>query len=376
MNIAFDAKRAFHNFRGLGNYSRDLIRMLQEHKVGHLYLFNPQKRKFLGVKIDENTTEITPQSFFWRSFKSLWRSVKITDIAKKLPIDIYHGLSGEIPKGIAQHLPTVVTIHDLIFMRYPQWYSYFDRKIHYKKFLYAAQNAQHIIAISEQTKRDIITYLGVPEEKITVVYQGCHKAFKQIYTKDEKVSIRQKYRLTERFVLNVGAIESRKNALEIVKAIEPLEDISLVLVGKPTQYYEEIKRHCEAHNLSERVQLLSGVSMEDLAIIYQLATVFCYPSVFEGFGIPIIEALFSKTPVITSKGSCFPEAGGAHSIYVNLDRAATEIREAIVKITTDEALRTTMITEGYHYAQRFTDEAVFQELMKVYEQVSGVRARL
>ena len=113
--------------------------------------------------------------------------------------------------------------------------------------------------------------------------------------------------------------------------------------------------------------------MEELAIIYQLATVFCYPSVFEGFGIPIIEALFSKTPVITSKGSCFPEAGGAYSIYVNLDRAATEIREAIVKITTDEALRTTMITEGYHYAQRFTDEAVFQELMKVYDQVSGIR---
>ena len=258
-------------------------------------------------------------------------------------------------------------------MRYPQWYSYFDRKIHYKKFLYAAQNAQHIIAISEQTKRDIITYLGVPEEKITVVYQGCHKAFKNTYTSTEKTAIRQKYQLPERFVLNVGAIESRKNALEIVKAIEPLEDISLVLVGKPTQYYEEIKAYCELHNLSERVQLLSGVSMEELAIIYQLATVLCYPSVFEGFGIPIIEALFSKTPVITSKGSCFPEAGGAHSIYVNLDRAATEIREAIVKITTDEALRTTMITEGYHYAQRFTDEAVFQELMKVYNQVLGVR---
>ena len=373
MNIAFDAKRAFHNTRGLGNYSRDLIRILQEHKVGHLYLFNPQKREFQGVVIDEHTTEITPQSFFWRKLKSLWRSVKITDIAKQLPIDIYHGLSGEIPKGIYKHIPTVVTIHDLIFMRYPELYSFFDRKIHYRKFLYAAQHSEHIIAISEQTKQDIISYLGISEEKITVVYQGCHQAFKKIYTETQKETIRKKYHLPEKFVLNVGAIEPRKNALEIVKAIEPLEDMSLVLVGKPTQYYEEIKRYCESHNLSERVQLLSGVSMEELAIIYQLATVFCYPSVFEGFGIPIIEALFSKTPVITSKGSCFPEAGGAHSIYVNLDRAATEIREAIVKITTDEALRNEMITEGYHYAQRFTDEAVFQELMKVYNQVSGIR---
>ena len=373
MNIAFDAKRAFHNTRGLGNYSRDLIRILQEHKVGKLFLFHPKPAKTQRLTLDAQTTEITPQSFFWKKLKSLWRSLKITDIARQLPIDIYHGLSGEIPRNIYKHVPTVVTIHDLIFMRYPQWYSYFDRKIHYKKFLYAAQNAQHIIAISEQTKRDIITYLGVPEEKITVVYQGCHKAFKNTYTSTEKAAIHQKYRLPDRFVLNVGAIESRKNGREIVKAIEPLEDMSLVLVGKPTQYYEEIKRYCELHNLSERVQLLSGVSMEELAIIYQLATVFCYPSVFEGFGIPIIEALFSKTPVITSKGSCFPEAGGAYSIYVNLDRAATEIREAIVKITTDEALRNQMITEGYHYAQRFTDEAVFQELMKVYDQVLGVR---
>ena len=216
--------------------------------------------------------------------------------------------------------------------------------------------------------------MDVPEEKITVVYQGCHKAFKQTYTEDEKAAIRQKYQLPKRFVLNVGAIESRKNALEIVKAIDPLEDISLVLVGKPTKYYEEIKAYCEEHNLSERVQLLSGVSMEDLAIIYQLATVFCYPSVFEGFGIPIIEALFSKTPVITSKGSCFSEAGGEHSIYVDLDRAAAEIRDAIVNITKDEALRTQMIVKGYHYAQRFTDDAVFQELIKVYNQVTGNRS--
>ena len=112
---------------------------------------------------------------------------------------------------------------------------------------------------------------------------------------------------------------------------------------------------------------LRGVSMQELAMIYQLAEVFCYPSVFEGFGIPIIEALFSKTPVITSQGSCFAEAGGAHSIYINLENAATEIRQAIERIQADEALRTTMVNEGYAYAQHFTDEAVFAHLMKVYE---------
>lgn len=369
MNIAFDAKRAFHNTRGLGNYSRDLIRILQEHKVGRLFLFNPKPAKTQRLTLDAQTTEITPQSFFWKKLKSLWRSVKITDIAKQLPIDIYHGLSGEIPRNIHKHVPTVVTIHDLIFMRYPQLYSYFDRKIHYRKFFYAAQHAQHIIAISEQTKRDIIDYLKVPESKITVVYQGCHQAFKQEYTKAEKAAVRAKYHLPERFVLNVGAIEPRKNALEIVKAIAPLPDLSLVLVGAQTAYYQQIEEYCKAHNLSDRVLALKGVSMQELAMIYQQAEVFCYPSVFEGFGIPIIEALFSRVPVITSQGSCFAEAGGAHSCYISLDNATDEIREAIVRISSDRLLREEMIEKGYTHAQHFTDEAVYQQLMAVYKKI-------
>ena len=369
MNIAFDAKRAFHNTRGLGNYSRDLIRILQEHKVGKLFLFNPKPAKTQRLTLDAQTTEITPQSFFWKKLKSLWRSVKITDIARQLPVDIYHGLSGEIPRNIHKHVPTVVTIHDLIFMRYPQLYSYFDRKIHYRKFFYAAQHSQHIIAISEQTKRDIIHYLKVPESKITVVYQGCHQAFKQTYTEAEKAAVRAKYSLPARFVLNVGAIEPRKNALEIVKAIAPLSDLSLVLVGAQTAYYQQIVAYCKAHNLSHRVLALKGVSMQELAMIYQQAEVFCYPSVFEGFGIPIIEALFSRVPVITSEGSCFAEAGGAHSCYIQLDKAADEIREAIQRISSDRVLREEMIEKGYTHAQRFTDEAVYQQLMAVYKKI-------
>ena len=369
MNIAFDAKRAFHNTRGLGNYSRDLIRILQEHKVGRLFLFNPKPAKTQRLTLDAQTTEITPQSFFWKKLKSLWRSVKITDIARQLPIDIYHGLSGEIPRNIYKHVPTVVTIHDLIFMRYPQLYSYFDRKIHYRKFFYAAQHSQHIIAISEQTKRDIIHYLKVPESKITVVYQGCHQAFKQTYTEAEKAAVRAKYALPARFVLNVGAIEPRKNALEIVKAIAPLSDLSLVLVGAQTAYYQQIEEYCKVHNLSHRVLALKGVSMQELAMIYQQAEVFCYPSVFEGFGIPIIEALFSRVPVITSEGSCFAEAGGAHSCYIRLDKAADEIREAIQRISSDRVLREEMIEKGYAHAQHFTDEAVYQQLMAVYKKI-------
>ncbi len=203
----------------------------------------------------------------------------------------------------------MVTIHDLIFLRYPQWYSFFDRKIHFYKFKKAAIQSNHIIAISEQTKADIIAYLKIPAEKITVVYQGCQDVFKKTYSEAEKTAVRQKFHLPTAFVLNVGTLEKRKNALTIVKAIQNL-DTSLVLIGKETAYTEEIHRYIETNGLQKKVLFLKTYPPTELAIVYQLATVFVYPSIFEGFGIPIIEALFSKTPVITTNSGVFPEAGG------------------------------------------------------------------
>lgn len=368
MKIGFDAKRAFHNNRGLGNYSRDLVRILQEKNATDLLLFNPKKKKDNRISITPKTKVITPKSFFWKKLKSLWRLLIISKLAKKEKLDLYHGLSGEIPLGIARHTKTLVTIHDVIFMRFPHLYSFFDRKIHFWKFRYAARNSHKIIAISEQTKRDIVQFLGVSSEKISVVYQGCHKAFKQKYSEEKKRKIREKYHLPERFVLYVGAIEPRKNALEIVKAIQNL-DISLVLVGKKTAYFEKINAFCAENQLQNRVKVLQNIPMEELAIVYQTASIFCYPSVFEGFGIPIIEALFSKVPVITSKGSCFAEAGGEHSIYINIENASEEIETAILQILTDENKRTEMIEKGYQHAQKFTDEAVYQQLTEVYKSV-------
>lgn len=370
MKIGFDAKRAFHNNRGLGNYSRDLIRILQENTSDELVLFNPKSKKREDVTITEYTKVITPQSFLGKKLKGLWRLMGITKLAKNEHLDLYHGLSGEIPIGISQHIRSIVTIHDLIFVRYPKLYSFFDRKIHFLKFRYAARKSHHIIAISEQTKQDIITFLGVPEQKISVVYQGCHKAFKQSYSEQQKEQICQKYQLPEQFVLSVGAIEPRKNALEIVKAITNL-DISLVLIGKKTKYYDKIQAYCKENQMQDRVIVLENLPMQEIAIIYQMACVFCYPSIFEGFGIPIIEALFSKVPVITSKGSCFPEAAGNHSLYVDLnEQTANQIESHIKTLLSDIPKRNFIIEKGYEYAQNFTDKAVFQNLIKVYQKIS------
>lgn len=371
MKIGFDAKRAFHNNRGLGNYSRDLIRILQERNFGELILFNPKQKQKSNVHLTDKTQVITPKSAIFRFFKGLWRSFIIGKLSYRKKLDIYHGLSGEIPFGVYKKTPTIVTIHDLIFVRYPHLYSFFDRKIHFFKFKYAAQNAHHIIAISEQTKQDIIDFLGISSEKISVVYQGCHHAMKRCYDENKKNEIRKKFGLPQRFVLNVGAIEPRKNALEIVKAIKDL-DISLVLVGNKTTYYEQIVSFCKENQMESRVITLQNISMEELAVVYQMADVFCYPSVFEGFGIPIIEALFSKIPVITSYGSCFSEAAGKYSVYIELDKASQQIKEAILQIQSNPDKRKLMVEEGYKHAQNFTDEAVFQNLTSVYRKIKNV----
>ncbi|MDO4881332.1 MAG: glycosyltransferase family 1 protein [Capnocytophaga sp.] len=369
MKIGFDAKRAFHNFRGLGNYSRDLIRILQERSQNELILFNPKKRNNTSVAFNKYTREVCPTSFLGKKLRGLWRLFSISKLAQREKLDLYHGLSGEIPIGIYKHTTTIVTIHDLIFLRFPSLYSYFDRVIHTKKFQYAAKKSHHIIAISEQTKQDIMHYFQIPSEKISVVYQGCHQAFKKQYSEEEKTKVKQKYNLPNQFILNVGAIEERKNVLEIVKAIKNI-DIPLILVGKKTKYYFLIENFCKTNKMEGKVKVLSGVSMEELAIIYQLSTIFCYPSVFEGFGIPIIEALFSKVPVITSQGSCFQEAGGENSIYINPKvNTAEQIQKNIEKLLKNPFLREEMVEKGYTFVQKFTDDMVFHHLNEVYKRV-------
>ena len=204
-------------------------------------------------------------------------------------------------------------------MRYPQYYQSIDRKIYTYKFRKASENADKIIAISECTKRDIIRYFNIPDDKIEVVYQGCDPVFARPVSKKEKDRVRAAYGLPERFILSVGTIEERKNLLLAVKAVEKLDDVHLVAIGKSTDYAKKVQDYVEAHGLENRVHIIHNLKFGDLPILYLLASLFVYPSRFEGFGIPIVEALSAGVPVIASTGSCLEEAGGEHSIYVDPD---------------------------------------------------------
>jgi len=371
MNISFDAKRAFHNNRGLGVYSRNVIRLLSEYYPENQYfLFNPKTKNNIHFSINKNTKEINPNNFFGKLLPGLWRSSGCVKQITTLGTDIYHGLSQELPAGIEKtNIKTVVTMHDAIFIRYPELYDALYRKIFIRKNKFSCRVADRIIAVSEQTKNDFIEFFNLPAEKIDVVYQGCNNIFREKISEAEKAGVRQKYNLPETFLLNVGAIEKRKNLATIIRAIHQGKiDMPLVACGNKTEYVNEVNALISEYKLENRVFLLHNVDFADLPALYALASVFIYPSVFEGFGIPILESLCMGTPVITSRGSCFEETGGKSSLYVDYDNA-DEMAEAIRKVLSDNDLRQKMIDDGKAHAALFTDEKVARNLMRVYEKI-------
>jgi len=317
MNIGFDAKRAFHNYAGLGNYSRLLIQSLSEQYSDNQYFlftpdFTPHPLHHFAEK--DNCKIVTPKGLSKILPSSLWRSFSMANDINKQKIDVFHGLSGELPVSNLK-MPKVVTIHDLIFMRYPEYYSAFDRKMYEKKFRYACKIADKIITISKQTADDCIQFLNADAKKIEIGYQSCDTIFS---TSVIDSTILKKYDLPEKFILNIGTMEARKNLLNLVKALHFVEeDISLVAIGRRTSYTSVVEKYAKDTHISHRVKLMHNVSFQDFPSIYAAASVFVYPSVFEGFGIPVLEALTVGTPTATSNISSMPEVGGDAVLYFN-----------------------------------------------------------
>jgi glycosyltransferase involved in cell wall biosynthesis len=383
MRIAFDAKRAFQNNTGLGHYSRTLISsLIQDFPQHHYYLAAP-KQTGMYVPPDGNVQMITPVSGIAKAFKSLWRSNWVKSELKQQGIDLYHGLSHEIPVGIGHTgIKAVVTMHDLIFERYPHQYKAVDVAIYRKKFRYACTHADSIIAISQQTKQDLIDYYNTPAEKISVCYQACNPIFSHQHTQAEKDAVKKKYNLPAQFFLYVGTIIERKNLLNICKALQSLGgtiDIPLVVIGGGSEndsYYRSIRTFVKENGLEQKVVFLSEnatakqdeafKSAADFPAIYQSALAMIYPSVFEGFGLPVLEALWSQTPVITSNISCLPETGGDAALYVD-PYSYESIATAMQQVYEDENLRKAMIEKGIAHAQQFTTHTCAAKVVEVYQ---------
>lgn len=367
LRIAFDAKRAFNNGTGLGNYSRFVIRALTQYFPQHEYfLFTPTvKPEFAGFIQESDTIKlITPDSFLGKTFSSFWRSYSIAGICNELKVDVYHGLSNELPVGM-EHFKgkKLVTIHDLIFLRYPDYYNNIDRYIYTRKFRSACQMADMVIAASNQTAADLVSYFGTPPEKIKTIYQNCDPVFEEVVPAERVEEVLKSAGISKPdYLLCVGTVESRKDQLTVLKAFHQaaLPQTVLVFIGRRTAYAEELDQYIQQHGLEATVIFREGVPHADLPALYQRAKAFIYASLFEGFGIPILEALRSRVPVLAANSSSLTEVGGKAALYFEPgDHYA--LADLMNKVM-DADTRDQLIAAGNEQARLFGSERIAAEI--------------
>ncbi len=367
MRIGYDAKRAFNNISGLGNYSRYVIsNVCRFYPENECLLYTPSIADDDLFQEPKTSTIRRPRTNSGSISGSYWRSFQLTQRLKKDAVDIYHGLSNELPYGIHRSsTKSIVTIHDLIFLEHPELYKSIDRFFYKNKVQYAANSASKIIAISEQTKQDIIRFLDIDESRIRIVFQGCSRQFYSRVSEERMHHTRHQFTLPADYMLYVGTIEERKNLLKIVEALyHGKMDIPLVVVGKKTAYFNQVKNFIEKNGITN-IHFLDHVQVSDLPAIYQGSRGFIYPSSYEGFGIPVLEALNSRVPVITSRGGCLEETAGKGGILINPDDGE-EMIHAISQVLEDSALRDRLIREGGAHALKFREEQTIPSLYNVY----------
>ena len=371
--IGYDAKRIVRNGTGLGSYGRTLVNDLSALSEFDLRLYAPDKgmpqlrSQIVGR---DNVSFCYPANAHTSAGKALWRTKGIVKQLVRDEVDIYHGLSGELPKGISESgIRSIVTIHDLIFMRHPEYYNKMDVKIYTRKFQQTLREADRIVAISECTRRDISELGEIDASRIDVIYQSCAPRFNEEPQARKMWQVRDKYELPDRYVLNVGSIEERKNVMLAVKALHHLpDDVSLVIVGRQTPYSDEVHEYVLEHRMHGRVQMLHNVPDDDLPALYRMADCFVYPSRYEGFGIPIIEAISQGLPVVACTGSCLEEAGGPDSLYVGPDDPEA-MAHAISRVLFGAPERQQRIDLSRQYIRRFENSDAARHFADLYQEV-------
>lgn len=332
--IGFDAKRYFENTTGLGNYSRWLVKLLAKSTEHELLLFHSEP------DLEDELKVVGPSNF--RLSKKLWRVRGVVKDLIKNKVDIYHGLSNELPFGIHKSgIRSVVTVHDLIQKRYPENYKFIDRNIYNRKIKYAQKYADVIVVPSTQTKKDLIHYLQTDASKIKVIPLGIPKS----------IEAQQKLH-AQPYILCLSGFSRRKNLVRLVRAFKEsqIKDVDLIIAGKKGDSYNRVKYLCRN---SDNIKLLTDISDQTKADLYSFAEFCVYPSLYEGFGIPVLEAFSYGKTIATSKSSSLTEVGGKAAIYFNPE-SSTSIRSCL---------------ESLHFskAQKAHLEAQIQEQLKQFE---------
>lgn len=349
IKIGYDAKRYYHNKTGLGNYSRTLVKEVKE-----------QRRDIDAVLYD---------------CKSFERTFRLGHKAVADGCQLFHGLSNELPRDInTVGIPSVVTIHDVAWRTFPDMYSVFDRRIYDIKYGWSARNATHLVCISESTKRDVMHFYDIPEQRISVIYQPVQQRFYTLMNAEEAQNICGKtlpYTRERDFIVTVGSINSRKNLLGMVQALEGIpasERPLLVAVGNGRQYRAKVEEYIKKHGLRNYVRIESNIhDAKTLQALYTRARCMIYPSFYEGFGLPVVEASLQRCPVITSNTSSLPEAAGPAAIQIN-PSSISQMTNALRRLLASKDECMERGEKGYEYCkEHFTPNILTQQMTDLYD---------
>lgn len=374
--VGFDAIRALRNTTGLGNYSRGVLRALRDNAPSvELYLFTsrPPRAEFSDLPAELGARVIRPRR--WGALApGLWRTYRAGCCAASYGVDVYHGLSHEIPRDLPRTgVPSVVTFHDLIYRRHPELFPLVDQWSYRWRYDWSARHADAIVAVSTRTRDDLLEDLGIDPERITVIPPPRDPAFSAATTAGDREAARSKYHLPSEFLLTVGTMERRKNHGVLLAAIEQLgrgDALPLVLIGRDGGSESTLRNTIRERGLAGRVHICSDVATADLPALMQSSTLFLYPSMIEGFGMPIVEALSAGIPVVAAGGGHLDDAGGPGTRYVSPDDPAAWAA-AIGDLTHDSTQRALMRKAGQEYARRFDGDRVATQLVGVYDAVTA-----
>ena len=358
--IGMDAKRAFHNNTGLGVYSRSIINILTRFYPSiNLILFNPKKTS----KYQFAHQEILPQNFITKKFHSFWRTFLISSSVKN-SIDIYHGLSAEMPYNLPKNIKKIVTIHDLLFERYPSDYSFFDRFMQRIKTKYACKTADKIIAVSEATKQDLIDFYKIKSDKIAVIgipFENENKLKSQVVA------------IQKPFVICIASFIARKNQLTLVKAFEKIAnnvDFDIVLVGNPKgRYYKKVANAIENSIYRHRIHTLSHLLASEIKWLYENALFSIYPSHYEGFGIPVLESIAHNCPLLASKIKSTEEISNNIPLFFN-PNSTDDLAEKMEYIYNHlDVFKTKTQTHRIEILEKYSDKKIADILYYQYSQL-------
>jgi glycosyltransferase involved in cell wall biosynthesis len=319
MRIGFDAKRYLYNNSGLGNYSRALISGLRHYHPEHEYLL-------FTNKVPENYAERDLEVVHNPAGGKGYRSFGVTKDILRMRCDLFHGLSNEMPYALNKYLPTVVTIHDVIYRRYPGFYPWVDRQVYHFKTGYAVKHADIIIATSQATADDLQLFYKAHPGKIRVVYQPVDPAF---YSRDN-----HEHSPSEPYFFYHSGFSARKNHASLIEAFALIRkqcSWNLVLAGRSGETLEICRRMIESEKLGDRVRILENISQEHLVEAMKNAAAFVYPSLIEGFGIPLAEAAACRLNMAVSNIPVFRELAGDSVNYFHPNKPA-EIAGAMMDL--------------------------------------------